>query len=74
MTWFESLTGYREDSPDTVRSELYVEGSRLRSRRNGRSWICGEFEMPSLARLRDRARGLKREPRAISVREVVADV
>lgn len=74
MTWFESLTGCREDSPDTVRSELYVEGSRLRSRRNGHSWICGEFETLSLARLRECVRGLKRERRAISVREVVADV
>lgn len=74
MTWFETLTGCREDSPDGVRSGLDVDGTRLRSRQNGRSWLCGDLETPTLAQLRDRVHSLAREPRASSVREVVANV
>jgi hypothetical protein len=74
MTWFENLTGCSEDSPAQVRMDLDVDGPRLHCRRNGRSWLCGELETPTLAELRDRVRSLSRKPRAISVREVVANV
>jgi hypothetical protein len=74
MTWFETLTGCREDSLDSVRRNLDVDGPRLHSRRNGGSWLCGELETPTLAQLRDRVRSVSWEPRAISVREVVANV
>jgi hypothetical protein len=46
----------------------------LRSRRNGRSWLCGKLETLPLAQLRERARCIKRDPGPISVREIVADV
>lgn len=74
MTWFESLTGCREDSPEGVRASLEVDGPRLYSRRNGRSWLCGQLETPTLAELRDRVRGLSIEPAANTVREVLANV
>lgn len=74
MTWFESLTGCSEKSSDQVRSQLYVDGSLLHSRANGRSWFCGELEVLTLAQLRDRVRGVKRMARPISVREVVANI
>jgi hypothetical protein len=74
MTWFENLTGCSEESPAHVRTQLHVDGARLRSVQNGRSWLCGELETPTLAQLRDRVRRGSREPRPISVREVVANV
>ncbi len=74
MTWFESLTGCREDSPDGVRANLEVDGPRLYSRRNGRSWLYGRLETPTLGQLRDRVRGLSCEPGPMTVREVVANV
>ena len=74
MTWFEDLTGCSEESPAQVRTQLHVDGPRLRSRHNGRSWLCGELETPTLAQLRDRVRHVSRERRPISVREVVANV
>lgn len=74
MSWFENLTGCSEDSPDQVRTDLNVDGTRLHSRRNGRSWLCGELETPTLAELRDRVQSVSRVPRAVSVREVVANV
>lgn len=74
MTWFENLTGVSEESPDQVRTHLYVDGPRLFSRRNGHSWRCGDLETPTLAQLRERAGRVSREPRPISVREMVANV
>ena len=32
MTWFEELTGFREESPAQVRAHLSVAGTMLRSR------------------------------------------
>lgn len=74
MTWFESLTGCSEDSPETVRTQLAVDGRQLRSRRNGRSWLCGDLETPTLAQLRNRVRCVAQDARPISLREVIANV
>jgi hypothetical protein len=74
MTWFENLTGCTEESPAQVRAQLHVDGPRLRSRHNGRSWLYGELETPTLAQLRDFVQRESRKRQSISVREVVANV
>jgi len=74
MTWFETLTGFSEESPDQVRANLILEGRSLISRVNGRTLICGELETPSLAELRQRVRASGHKAGKISVREVVGDV
>ena len=74
MTWFENLTGCVEESPELVRQQLVIDGQRLHSRLNGKSWVVGELEIPTLAQLRQRVRRLGYERRQISVREVVANV
>ena len=74
MTWFQDLTGVRENSPEEVRERLYVEGRRLHSRANGKSWVWGELETPTLAELRAGVRAIGYEPRPTSVREIVANV
>src|SRR6516225_17573 len=56
MTWFENLTGCVEESPERVREHLFISERRLCSRLNGRSWLCGELETPTLAQLRERVR------------------
>ncbi len=48
MTWFESLTGFRETSPQQVRKNLVVEGDRLISLVNRKQFQCGRLETPSL--------------------------
>lgn len=73
MTWFEELTGFVETSPATVRQQLVVEGRRLHSRTNAKSWQFGELEIPSLGDLRQRIQGV-RPTAANLVREVVANV
>lgn len=74
MTWFKTLTGCREESPDQVRNQLTVDGNCLRSNSNGKEWHCGELETPRLAELRERARKVPAEGETTTVREVVADV
>jgi hypothetical protein len=56
MDWFEKLTGFRETSYDDTRAKLAVEGNRLRSLVNGKSYGIGELELVSLATLRERAK------------------
>jgi len=72
--WFESLTGFPEESPQQVRSNLTVDGNALKSHVNGKVLICGELETPSLAELRERLHSVEHQIGKISLREVVADV
>ena len=74
MSWFEKLTGCVGESPESVREHLFIEGQRLHSRLNGKSWLCGELETPTLAQLRQRVRNIKRDLAPISVRNVVGNV
>ncbi len=74
MTWFEALTGCREESPEQVREHLFVAGDRLHSNVNGNQWRFGKLELPTLAILRERVRPVSTGHARTTVREVVADV
>jgi hypothetical protein len=74
IMWFETLTGFSEDSPQQVRENITVDGKVLKSNINGRVMVCGQLETPSLAELRERVHSSGREVGKISVREVVANV
>jgi len=55
MTWFEDLFGFAESDWATTRKRFALEGDRLRSLANGKSWQIGVLETPSLGELRARA-------------------
>ena len=74
MSWFENLTGCVGESRESVREHLFIDGRRLHSRLNGKSWLCGELETPTLAQLRQHVRNIKRDLAPISVRNVVGNV
>jgi hypothetical protein len=74
MTWFESLTGFPETSPDTVRAKVRVDGATLTSLANGKAYTCGRLEIPSLGELRDLVEGSRHTPGGLTLREAVADV
>ncbi|MDQ3005859.1 MAG: hypothetical protein M3R47_10835 [Chloroflexota bacterium] len=74
MTWFETLTGFAEESPQQVRENIAVEGDTLKSSRNGKVLVYGQLEIPSLAQLRKHVKESGYQTGKISVREVVADV
>ena len=59
MDWFEKLTGFREVGYDETRTKLAVDGDRLRSHVNGKSYGIGKLELVSLAGLRSRVRSHK---------------
>ena len=74
MAWFDELTGFKETGYDTTRAQLRVEGDRLRSLANGRSWRIGMLETPSLAELRERAKRAQVATRGpLRVRNLAAD-
>ena len=73
MPWFDQLFGFAE-SRRNVERHIIVDGERLTSRANGRSFRCGHLEIVTLAQLRERAAETgDRLPGPIRVREVVAD-
>lgn len=74
MSWFENLTGCVGESRESVREHLFIDGRRLHSRLNQKSWLCGELETPTLAQLRQRVRNIKHDLGPISVRNVVGNV
>jgi hypothetical protein len=61
-SWFEELVGFREGDDRSVRERLVLEGTRLRSLVNGRSFECGRLEVLSLAELRARSGAAHRGP------------
>lgn len=72
--WFERLTGFAEAGYDDTRRRLEVDGARLRSRVNGRSYRVGQLELVSLQALRERARTGSRPSGPTPVRLVTGDV
>jgi hypothetical protein len=73
MDWFKALTGFAEESPAQVRANLSVEGDRLVSRVNGRSFGIGTLELPSLGELRARATSCGLAPGALRLSVLQGD-
>jgi len=74
MTWFEKLTGFREETPGQVRRRLRVDSNRLTSLVNEQSWIWGSLQTPSLDELKEMVHAGSREHGRLSLREIVGDV
>lgn len=72
--WFDELTGFTEESPHQVRTNITVDGNRMKSRINGKEFVCGELKISSLADLREQVSSSKFRGGQISVREIVANV
>jgi hypothetical protein len=73
-TGLSEFTGFRETDYDDTRTKLVVEGSRLRSLINGKSYGIGELELVPLQALRERARSAGGLPGRLKVRVVTGDV
>ena len=74
MDWFETLTGFRETNYDDTRAKLKVEGSRLQSLVNGKSYGIGELELVPLQTLRERVKSAGGLPGRLKVSVVTGDV
>lgn len=71
--WFEKLVGFEEKSFENVHSNLEVDGKILRSKVNGKEFIFGELETPTLQELRKRI-NLESFSDKIKVEEVVGNI
>ncbi len=74
MDWFEILTGFRETAYDDTRAKLKVEGARLQSLINGKSYGIGELELVPLQALRERVKSAGGLPGRLKVSVVTGDV
>jgi hypothetical protein len=74
LDWFERLTGFRETNYDDTRAKLKVEGSRLQSLINGKSYGIGELELVPLQALRERVKSGGGLPGRLKVNVVTGDV
>ncbi|TWU42217.1 hypothetical protein [Novipirellula artificiosorum] len=72
MTWFDELTGFREASPDQVRSQLRVDGDCI-VRLDGKRMAFGMLETPTLEELRQRVDQVRRPTGKLRLSEVVAN-
>lgn len=72
--WFRDLFGFDEVSPEQVRRNLSVDGMRLHSNVNGRSFQHGTLEVDSLAALREKAPQPERFQGQLKVKEFIGDV
>ncbi len=50
--WFANITGFREESYESTRSRLCVEGDELVSTVNGKRYGIGDLALPTVAMLR----------------------
>lgn len=72
--WFEKLTGFQEESPEQVRANLSLSDSTLTSIVSGKSYNCGQLEMPTLKELREKVKNCKIPQGRLSLKEVVGNV
>ncbi len=72
--WFETLTGFHEQSPEQVRNNISVDGEVMESYVNGKEFVYGILEIPTLAELRNRVHSSEIHAEELSVREVIANV
>ena len=74
MDWFERLTGFRERDYDETRARLAVDGDRLRSPVNQKSYGVGTLELVSLETLRERVHSARLNSGKLKVSIVRGDV
>ncbi len=72
--WFETLTGFREDSPQQVRKNISIDGKTLKSHVNGKIFSHGILEILNLEELRNQLLFSEIPPGKLSVREVIGNV
>lgn len=72
--WFEDLMGFEEVSPENVRANIYIEGTKMFSKVNNASYEFGTLEVTKLLDLRIQSEGLIGFSGTLKVSEVIGDV
>ena len=72
--WFEDLMGLEEVSPENVRTNVYIDKTKMFSKVNEASYEFGTLEIPRLEDLRSRFRNLNDFSESLKVSEIIGDV
>ena len=72
MDWFERLTGFREQSYDSTRARLEVQGEHLHIIGSPQAFCVGNLELPTLGELRSRL-GQQKRVGELQFCEIVGD-
>ncbi len=72
--WFEKLTGFREENPKQVRSNIDVVENKLISKINGAELCFGKLTIPSLDDLRTKSNLNSLTKETIQLTEVIGDI
>jgi len=71
--WFNELVGFSEDAAENVHDQIVIDGDRLYSKANNKTYRCGILEIASLESLRNKVSLLTNRNGSLSVRELVGD-
>lgn len=71
--WFTELTGFSERSPDEVRDNIELRGTKIVSRVNGATYESGKLEIVSLLDLRNRVIATGGGAGKLKLEEVIGD-
>ncbi|MFZ5949387.1 MAG: hypothetical protein ACOYXC_01680 [Candidatus Rifleibacteriota bacterium] len=74
MTWLSDLTGIEEEDYESIHANLILDGEKLTSKKNGRTFVCGRLETPMLVELRRKIVDLQLDPKKTAISQIVGDV
>ncbi|MEL7121705.1 MAG: hypothetical protein AAFO07_19810, partial [Bacteroidota bacterium] len=74
MDWFEKLFGFKETSPDQVRTNLIKKDQYIQSRVNGKAYQFGHLEIPKLEDLRKAVKEEELKSEVCMLSEVIGDI
>jgi len=72
--WFEDLMGFKEGSPENVRTNIYIDKTKMVSKVNDASYEFGILEIPQLKDLRSRFENLNDFSNTLKISEIIGDV
>ena len=72
--WFQQLTGFQEESAEQVRNNLVLKNGSITSKVNGKTYHCGQLEIPTLNDLRSKSLIGKANTGTLKISEIVGNV
>tara|TARA_B100001758_G_scaffold247800_1_gene267343 strand:+ start:5009 stop:5995 length:987 start_codon:yes stop_codon:yes gene_type:complete len=71
--WFKDLFGFNEISPENVRKNINIEGSKITSKVNGKTYEFGTLQIPTLKELKETS-DIELYNEIITVNEIIGSV
>lgn len=71
--WFNDLFGFNEISPENVRKNINIDGRKMTSKVNGKSYEFGTLQIPTLKELKETS-NIELYDEIITVNEIIGSV